>query len=159
MRTATRTIAATVPVNDPGRTDQVRLDRDDVWAGLLRKAQNAVPFVPAIQECTVVERTPDGLVRDVVIHGERVREEVVFHPKWRVSFSRHDERASWLIHNDIDEDETGLTLTFSITADLDDSEEGEQEAERMRAGYLVAVRNTLALTRESVTADRTATTH
>ncbi|GHC45146.1 SRPBCC family protein [Streptomyces cinnamoneus] len=154
-----RTIAATVPVNDPGRTDQVHLDRDDLWAGLLRKAQNAVPFVPAIQECTVVQRTADGLVREVVIHGERVREEVVFHPKWRVSFSRHDERATWLIHNDIGEDETGLTLTFSAAVDLDESEEGELQAERMRAGYLVALQNTLALTRESVAAGRTPTTH
>ncbi|MEV5237999.1 SRPBCC family protein [Streptomyces cinnamoneus] len=153
-----RTIAATVPVNDPDRTDQVHLDRDDVWAGLLRKAQNAVPFVPAIQECAVVERTPDGLVREVLLHGERVREEVVFHPKRRVSFSRDDERATWLIHNDIGEDETGLTLTFSATVDLDESEEGEQQAERMRAGYLVALQNTLELTRESVAADRTPTT-
>jgi hypothetical protein len=154
-----RTIIATVPVNDPDRTDQVRLDRDDVWAGLLRKAQDAVPFVPGMQECTVTERRPDGLVREVVIHGERVREDVTFLPKRRVSFSRQDERTTWLIHNDIDEDRNGLTLTFSATVDLGEDEEGERTAERMRAGYLVALRTTLALTRESATADRTPATH
>ncbi|MFH8370553.1 SRPBCC family protein [Streptomyces sp. NPDC018031] len=145
-----RTISATVPVNDPDLADQVRLDRDDVWSGLLRKARNAVPFVPAMTECTVVEHTPEGLVREVVLHGERVREEVAFHPKRRVSFSRRDERATWLIHNDIGEDETGLTLTFSATVALGQGEEDEREAERMRAGYLQALRTTLALTRESV---------
>ncbi|KUJ65624.1 hypothetical protein ACZ90_45850 [Streptomyces albus subsp. albus] len=151
-----RTISATVPVNDPDLTDQVRLTRDDVWAGLQRKARNAVPYVPAIQECTVVANTPDGLVREVVMLGERVREEVVFHPKWRVSFSRRDERATWLIHNDIGEDENGLTLTFSFMIDLGHDEEADREADRMRAGYLEAMRNTLALTRESVASTESA---
>lgn len=151
-----RTISATVSVNDAERTDRMRLNRDEVWAGLLRKAQDAVPFVPAIEECTVVERTPDGLVREVVIHGERIREEVVFHPKRRVTFSRRDERASWLIHNDIGEDENGLTLTFSATVDLGDGEEDHQMAEHMRAEYLAALRNTLALTREHGTISPTA---
>ncbi|UQI42933.1 DUF1857 family protein [Streptomyces sp. HU2014] len=147
-----RTISATVPVNEPGRPDEVHLDRDDVWAGLLDKAQNAVPYVAGMQGCTVVERRPDGLVREVVIHGERVREEVVFHPKRRVTFSRHDERATWLIHNDIAEDENGLTLTFSATMEIEEGEEGDGQAARVRAGYLEALRTTLARTRENVAA-------
>ncbi|MGX8905398.1 SRPBCC family protein [Streptomyces netropsis] len=145
-----RTVTATVPVNEPDRTDRIRLDRDEVWAGLLQKAQNAVPYVPAIQECTVVERRPDGLVREVVIAGERIREEVVFHPKRRVSFSRHDERATWLIHNDIGEDGSGLTLTFTATMDIAEDAEGDRQADRLRTGYLEALRTTLARTRENV---------
>lgn len=147
-----RTITATVPVNEPGRTDQVHLDRDEVWAGLLDKARNAVPYVPAMQECTVLEHRPDGLVREVVIQGERVREEVVFHPKRRVSFSRRDERATWLIHNDIGEDERGLTLTFSATMEIPEGEEGADQAERVREGYVAALRSTLARTRENTAA-------
>ncbi|MFE0042618.1 SRPBCC family protein [Streptomyces albireticuli] len=154
MRTITATVPVNEPVDEPGRTEQVRLDRDEVWAGLLDKAQNAVPYVPGMQECTVVERGPEGLVREVVIHGERVREEVVFHPKRRVTFSRDDERATWLIHNDIGEDETGLTLTFSATMDLAEGEEGDHQAERVREGYLEALRTTLARTRENVAAGR-----
>ncbi|MCC3767911.1 hypothetical protein [Streptomyces sp. UNOC14_S4] len=71
-------------------------------------------------------------------------------PKRRVTFARRDERAAWLIHNDIDEDETGLTLTFSSTTDLGESEEDNRKAELMREGYLAALRSTMARMRETI---------
>ncbi|MFE0375673.1 SRPBCC family protein [Streptomyces inhibens] len=107
-------VDVTLPVNDPAAPDQPALDRDQVWAGLLRKAENAVPFVPGMEACTVLERTSDGLVREVVVKGEAIREDVTFTPKERVSFSRTDDRAAWVIHNVIGEDASGaLTLTFT----------------------------------------------
>ncbi|MEU8923933.1 SRPBCC family protein [Kitasatospora sp. NPDC048545] len=144
-----RVISQTVRVNDPANPDETSLTRDDVWAGLLRKAENAVPFVAAMDECTVLERTGNGLVREVVFHGERVREEIVFHPKTRVSFFRRDEVATWVIHNDIDEDEDGLTLTFRGELDLGGGDAEEAAAERMHAGYLLALQTTLKLSREA----------
>ncbi|MFD8756641.1 SRPBCC family protein [Kitasatospora sp. NPDC059577] len=144
-----RVISQTVRVNDPANPDETPLTRDDVWAGLLRKAENAVPFVAAMDECTVLERTGNGLVREVVFHGERVREEIVFHPKTRVSFFRRDEVATWVIHNDIDEDEDGLTLTFRGELDLGGGDAEEAAAERMHAGYLLALQTTLKLSREA----------
>ncbi|WP_407649697.1 AtaL-like protein [Goodfellowiella coeruleoviolacea] len=68
---------------------------------MCHKAENAVPYVPAMSECTVVERSDNALVREVVLNGERVREAVTFQPQTRVSFARDDERGTWLIHNDI----------------------------------------------------------
>ncbi|MEU9047193.1 MULTISPECIES: SRPBCC family protein [unclassified Kitasatospora] len=145
-----RVISETVRVNDPANPDEVHLTRDDVWAGLVRKAENAVPVVAAMDECTVLERTERGLIREVVFHGERVREEIVFHPKTRVSFFRDDEAARWVIHNDIDEDEHGLTLTFRGELDLGGGEAEEAAATRMHGGYLLAIQTTLKLTREVV---------
>ncbi|MGW6915186.1 AtaL-like protein [Kitasatospora sp. NPDC054939] len=147
-----RVVSATVPVNDPARPEQVPLTREDVWGGLLRKAENAVPYVAAMEECTVLERTADGLVREVSFHGERLVERVVFHPQRRVSFHRDDEAATWVIHNDIDEGEDGLTLTFRAELELHGREVGDEDAERMRSGYLLALATTLALTREAVAA-------
>ncbi|WP_406196964.1 SRPBCC family protein [Kitasatospora sp. NBC_01560] len=145
-----RVISQTVRVNDPA--EPVRLTRDDVWAALERKAADAVPFVAGMDACTVLERTADGLVREVVFHGERVRERVVFRPKARVTFTRDDEQGAWVIHNDIDEDEDGLTLTFRAERDFGEGAEGEAAAGRMRAGYLLALRATLELAREAVRA-------
>lgn len=149
-----RVISETVPVNQPGSPGQVRLDRHDVWAGLLRKAANAVPFVAGIVECVVVERSENGLVREVVFQGgERVREKVVFEPERRVGFHRADDRVRWVIHNDIDEDGAGeLTLTFRAELDLDDDVEEDRIAASMRAGYRTAMETTLTLTREAVAA-------
>ena len=57
MLHASRTIKVN---NDPRETP---LDRDQVWRGLVMKAENPLPFVPVISSCTVIERRPDGLVR------------------------------------------------------------------------------------------------
>jgi hypothetical protein len=35
-----------------------------VWRGLVMKAENAVPFVPAMTRCEVVERRENQLVRE-----------------------------------------------------------------------------------------------
>ena len=42
-----------VPINVPG---EPTLTRSDVWAGLELKANNALPFVPAMTHCEVLER-------------------------------------------------------------------------------------------------------
>lgn len=44
-------MAASIEVNPAGA--DVTLTRDLVWRGLVMKAENALPFVPAMQECTV----------------------------------------------------------------------------------------------------------
>lgn len=148
------TIEVTLPVNDPAVPGEFQLDRGQLWAGLRRKAENAVPFVAGMSECTVLERTSDGLVREVVVNGERLREHVTFHPQQRVSFSRHDERATWLIHNEIREDASGaLTLTFVSEVSpgglTEDTAQDGQAVERIRASTLQVVQNTLDVIRRS----------
>ena len=46
-------VSRAIPINEPGAA---RLDRAAVWEGLVRKANNALPFVPVMSECTVVAR-------------------------------------------------------------------------------------------------------
>ncbi|MEU2589226.1 SRPBCC family protein [Streptomyces avermitilis] len=153
-------IEVTQPVNDSTQPDQHRLDRDGLWAGLLSKAENAVPFVAGMTECTVLERTDEGLVREVVVRGERIREDVVFQQGQRVSFHREDDRATWVIHNEIGEDESGaLTLTFASEILFHgQGAEVEQDSEAvagMRASTLQTVRNTLDVIRRSAAAGST----
>ncbi|AII11018.1 AtaL-like protein [Rhodococcus opacus] len=58
----------TLAVNAP---DAIELTVDDLWDGLVMKAENPLPFVRSITECTVAERFDGGLVRDVVHVGKR----------------------------------------------------------------------------------------
>lgn len=110
-----------------------------------------MPFVAAMDECRVLERTANGLVREVVFHGERVRETVVFEPMTRVSFYRDDEQARWVIHNDIEEGADGeLLLTFRAELDLGGGSDEDAAADRMHAGYVKAIETTLALSREAL---------
>ncbi|MEU7134867.1 SRPBCC family protein [Streptomyces sp. NPDC046261] len=151
-------IEVTLPVNDPARPEQPRLDRAQVWEGLLRKAENAVPFVAGMSQCTVLERRENGLLREVVVNGERLREEVTFEPPLLVSFLRRGDRDSWVIRNRIGEDSTGaLTLTFigdmphlpSSGTQLAGGRSGEEVLEQMRARMLETVRNTLDVIRRT----------
>lgn len=145
-------VEVTQPVNDQSQAGQYVLDRDEVWAGLRSKAENAVPFVVGMSECTVLERRQDGLVREVVVRGERIREDVSFQEGQRVSFHRRDDRATWVIHNEIGEDESGgLTLTFAngvlFHGQAAGADHDSEAAERMRVSTLQVVQNTLEVIR------------
>ncbi len=65
-----------------------KVSRSDIWRGLVMKAENALPFVPGMAKCNVVERTPNGLVRDIIFRGEDARERITFHPQTKVVFVR-----------------------------------------------------------------------
>lgn len=45
-----------LPVNAPG---EPQLDRAALWDGLVLKANNALPFVPSMTYCEVIERHDD----------------------------------------------------------------------------------------------------
>lgn len=65
------------------------LSREQLWQGLLQRVEDAVPFLQGLERCTVVERHPDHLLRELdfgaaVIHdrvtmaaGHWVRFEIV----------------------------------------------------------------------------------
>src|SRR5262249_2148188 len=106
-------LSAAVVVNPPGVTPI--LSADQVWRGLVMKAENALPFVDAMQECRVVERFEDGFVREIVLRGVRMRERITFSPPAQVHFQRleaggHD---GW-ITNVISESANGLMLVFTF---------------------------------------------
>ena len=62
-------LSRTVPVNEAG---SVFLSRHDVWTGLMMKAQNALPYVPQMQKCDVIEQGDGWLLRDILL-GVRSR--------------------------------------------------------------------------------------
>jgi len=145
-------LSRTVPVNEPGK---VYLSRHDVWTGLLMKAQNALPFVPQMQKCEVLEQGTGWLVRDIIFNNTPLRERVSFEPEKRVIFDRIGGVELGRIENVIGEDDKGnLTLTFAFGLTRQGVAEGS-EAERMHfapmeGAYLGAVAATLGAVRRTV---------
>ncbi|WP_213576599.1 SRPBCC family protein [Rhodococcus sp. USK13] len=138
-------VSKTLAVNTPDTAD---LTVDDLWDGLVMKAENPLPFVPAITACTVTDRFDGGLVREIVLGGETVREVVTLYPQRRVHFVRTHGAAKGTIDNEIEFAEDGnLLLTFTFRIVLDGVEAGSaaeaEFAERMEADYLSAVATTL----------------
>jgi len=152
-------VSSSVLVNPPG--EPIRLTRDDVWEGLVLKAENALPFVPAMTRCEVIERTDDTILRTIEFRGQELGERITFTPGAQVRFERTFGPVMGTIRNDIDDDEDGnLRLTFSFDLELVGVEAGsEQEHEyeaTMTGDYLKAADATLAAVRRMV-AERPAT--
>ncbi|WP_439672401.1 DUF1857 domain-containing protein [Cupriavidus necator] len=146
-------VSRKLEVNPHDGSAAIRLTREQVWTGLVRKAENAVPFVDAITSCIVLQRQEDQLVREVVLHGETLQELILFFPEERVEFVRLSGNAMGQIKNIIEEDQEGeLYLRFTFDLVLQGVEPGsaaEQEfAAGMESAYLDAVRTTLKRMRE-----------
>jgi len=146
-------LSRTVPVNEPGK---VFLSRHEVWTGLMMKAHNALPYVPQMQKCQVIEEAKGGLTRDILLNNVPLREKVTFEPEQRVIFDRIGGDELGRIENIIGEDEHGvLTLTFAFGLTKKGIPEGtdaeKQHFAPMEGAYFGAVAGTLAAVRRTVT--------
>jgi ketosteroid isomerase-like protein len=148
-------LSRTILVNEPSKTT---LSRHDVWAGLLMKADNALPYVPMMSKCDVIERGDGWLIRDILLKDVPLREKVTFEPESRVIFERIGGDELGRIENVIGEDEKGnLTLTFSFGLTKKGIPEGtdaeNKHFSQMEGAYFGAVASTLAAVRRTVDED------
>ncbi len=91
---------------------------DELWDSLVHKAENPVRYVPSITAARVLERHPDGFVREIVLRGrDRFRERVVLEPRRRVVFHQLDDPDLALITNEIGIDQAGAT-TYTLTVTM-----------------------------------------
>lgn len=122
-------ISRRIPVNEPG---QPTLTRSDVWQGLVMKADNALPFVPGMSHCKVLEREGKNVfVREIEFRGERCRERITLTPEKQVKFERLDGSVLGTILNEIEDDGQGLGLRFSFELSL----AGEQDGSPAEVAY------------------------
>jgi hypothetical protein len=138
-------VSHALPVNQDG---QPRLDRAAVWSGLVLKADNALPFVPAMTRCDIVERYgPASFDRDIEFRGQRFRERITLEEPHRVVFTRISGPVLGTIANEIEGPEDDLRLRFSfalVVAGVEGGSPAEREyAEGMTADYLKAAAATV----------------
>jgi hypothetical protein len=149
-------VSKEVAANAPGHP---ALSRSEIWKGLVMKADNALPFVPGMAKCDVIERTANGLVRDIVFRGEDARERITFYPEKKVVFLRLSGNADGFIVNEILGDR-GVRLRFSFALQLvdapSDSAKEREFREVMERDYLKAVDATLAAIRKMASAPQPA---
>ena len=146
------TIATTFDVNPPGET--IVVNRQQMWKGLVQKAEYAVPFVPAMEDCRVLERFDDGFIREIHLRGTVMRERIVFTPDVQVHFTRIDPADGGWIANVMSESDRGLLLTFIFALTFPGVAAGSSEERRLggqvKASYVEAITATIAETRRRV---------
>jgi hypothetical protein len=138
-------VSHALPVNVPG---EPRLDRAHVWDGLVLKAENALPFVPAMTYCEVTQRHGDHVFdRDIDFRGQRFTERITLEAPHRVTFTRIAGPVLGTIANEIEGAGDDLQLRFSFALVVASVEGGSAEekayAESMTGDYLKAVEATL----------------
>jgi hypothetical protein len=145
-------ISATFEVNPVGTT--VEISREAMWQGLVSKAEYAVPFVPAMEDCRIIERFDDGFLREIKLRGTVMRERIVFTPDVEVYFERVDPANGGWITNIMSESHTGLLLTFTFAlvfpGVVAGSAEERQRGEEVKQSYIVAIQATIDETRRRV---------
>jgi len=138
-------VSHALPVNVPG---EPRLDRANVLDGLVLKAENALPFVPAMTYCEVTQRHGDHVFdRDIDFRGQRFTERITLEAPHRVTFTRIAGPVLGTIANEIEGAGDDLELRFSFALVVAGVEGGSAEekayAESMTGDYLKAVEATL----------------
>ena len=139
-------VSHALPVNVP---DEPRLDRQQVWEGLVLKANNALPFVPAMTYCEVTQRLSDTVFdRDIDFRGQRFTERITLEAPYRVTFTRIAGPVLGTIANEIESTDDGdLALRFSFALVVHGVAGGSAEeqayADSMTGDYLQAVAATL----------------
>jgi len=143
-------VSHALPVNVP---DEPRLHQQQVWDGLVLKANNALPFVPAMTYCEVTRRHSDTVFdRDIALsmgqgRGQRFTERITLEAPHRVVFTRIAGPVLGTIANEIEGSGEDLKLRFSFALIVHGVEGGtaaEQEyADGMTGDYLKAVAATL----------------
>ena len=146
-------VSKEVAANEAVQSGHPKLSRSDIWKGLVMKAENALPFVPGMAKCSIVERKPNGLVRDIIFRGEDARERITLYPEKKVVFVRESGNVDGFIVNEILGDDD-LRLRFSFALQLvdapSDSPEEREFRQIMERDYLKAVDATLGAIRQMV---------
>ena len=138
-------VSHALPVNVP---DEPKLTPANVWDGLVLKANNALPFVPAMTYCEVTRRHSDTVFdRDIDFRGQRFTERITLETPHRVTFTRIAGPVLGTIANEIIDDQGDLALRFSfalvVMGVAGGSAEEQAYADSMTGDYLKAVAATL----------------
>ncbi|MGV7123136.1 SRPBCC family protein [Sphingopyxis sp. 550A] len=145
-------LSHSVEVNPAGSLPPLTVEQ--VWAGLVLKAENALPFVPSMQRCDLIERHARGLRRSITVGGQDFDEDILFFPPRMVRFDRVGSED--FILNTISDSASGLLLSFTFAMSFpgvaDGSPEEQARGDAMREAYVGAVSATLAKVRAMVQA-------
>lgn len=127
-----------IEVNDLANPLQTLLTREELWFGLLCRAEDARAFLPGLEACRIVERGDNSLVRDLHFGHAVIRDRVTFAPMQWVRFESeaNPQHAGGSLTISIEEPEQGaLFLRFRYRTTLPEGGEDARYVEFVRSAY------------------------
>lgn len=129
-----------IQINDPQNPLVVSLTRDDLWRGLLHRVEDAVPFLPGLEACRIVERHSDHLLRELDFGAALIRDRVTLLAEQWVRFEilPSEQHAGGALTISIEEPEAGqLFLRFAYATSLGQGNDPDELAyiEYIKSAY------------------------
>ena len=129
-----------IAINDPGNPLIVMLTREELWSGLLHRVENAVPFLPGLESCTIIERNENSLLRELDFGPAVIHDHVTLADMHWVHFEikPSETHAGGSLKITIEEPESGhLFLRFAYQTTLANSPNSEDRAyiEYVKSAY------------------------
>ena len=107
------------------------LTRDQLWQGLLHRVEDATPFLPGLESCTIVERHADHLLRKLDFGAAVIHDRVTLHELHWVRFDilPSEQHAGGSLTISIEEPEPAvLFLRFAYTTTFAANPNSEERA-------------------------------
>lgn len=141
-----------VEVNDLADPNANLLTREELWFGLLCRAEDARPFLPGLEQCRIVSRDGGELVRELHFGPAVIRDRVRFHELEWISFEIEAtaDHAGGSLTITIEEPQPGaLFLRFSYVTSLPDAAgtDDAKYADIVRSAYHQSDLDTLKVIR------------
>lgn len=129
-----------IAINDPGNPLIVPLSREQLWNGLLHRVEDAVPFLPGLESCTIVERTEAHLRRELDFGGAVIHDKVTMtESEWvRFDIQPSEQHAGGSLTIAIEEPQPGyLFLRFTYETSFANNPNSEDRAyiEYIKSAY------------------------
>mgnify|MGYP006389612025 FL=1 len=120
-----------IQINDPENPLVQPLTRDQLWAGLLHRVENPVPFLPGLESCTILERQANELLRELDFGPATIQDRVTLVETHGVRFDiiPSEVHAGGSLTITIEEPEPGfLFLRFAYRTTLASNPNSEDRA-------------------------------
>ena len=75
-----------IEINDPLNPLIDRLSREQLWRGLVLRAETPMDFVPHLDNCSLLERSEQTMTRELRYGELIVRDQVTFQPLHKVTY-------------------------------------------------------------------------
>ncbi|MDE2439758.1 MAG: DUF1857 family protein [Betaproteobacteria bacterium] len=120
-----------IQINDLQNPLIVVLSRDQLWQGLLHRVEDATPFLPGLESCTIVERHADHLLRRLDFGPAVIQDRVTLSERHWVRFDilPSEQHAGGSLTISIEEPEPdALFLRFAYTTSFGTNPNSEDRA-------------------------------
>src|SRR5574343_49143 len=129
-----------IQINDLQNPLVETMERAQVWQGLLHRVEDATPFLPGLERCTIVARHADHLLRELDFGAAIIQDRVTMvDNEWvRFDILPNEQHAGGSLTISIEEPEAGaLFLRFSYTTTFGEAANSEERAyiEYIKSAY------------------------